>query len=202
MALVLHRSRVASVLRIEPREVASASRELDARRLALEFATYYGDLVAFAAARLECVDDAEDLVASVFLRVLLMRDAPVLHESPRSYLFAAVANQLRDWRAHADVRKRADERIASGDGGYASASRVESTDARVLYGELEARVTRVVQQLPPRRRLIFVLSREHGLSYPEIARMLGIAETTVKTQVGRVMEDLAQALQDWGPWGR
>ena len=39
-------------------------------------------------------------------------------------------------------------------------------------------------------REVYVLSREHGLSYGEIAETLGISVNTVKTQMGRAIRVL------------
>jgi RNA polymerase sigma-70 factor (ECF subfamily) len=153
--------------------------------------------VAFAQTRLRDDGLAEDVVADVFLRVLTLGDEWTVRTSVRAYLFTAVANQLRDLRAHAVVRARVEEQISRGSTGGGAVPRAVPADERVLYNELEQRVLSVVRRLPPRRRLVFVLNREQGMTYRQIAEMLGIAETTVKTQIGRVVEELATVLDDW-----
>ncbi len=51
-----------------------------------------------------------------------------------------------------------------------------------------------VGRLPSRCRQIFLLSREDGLTYPEIARVLGISVKTVETQMGRALKSLRASL--------
>jgi len=55
-------------------------------------------------------------------------------------------------------------------------------------------VRAAVAELPERCREIFVLSREHGLSYSEIAEALGVSVSTVKTQMGRAIVALDKRL--------
>jgi DNA-directed RNA polymerase specialized sigma24 family protein len=50
-------------------------------------------------------------------------------------------------------------------------------------------------ELPPRRREIFVLSRQNGLSYKEIARKLSVTESTVNTQITKSIDYIHRKLQ-------
>ena len=49
--------------------------------------------------------------------------------------------------------------------------------------------------LPPRTREVFLLSREHGLTYAGIAETLGISVKTVETLMGRAIRSLREALR-------
>jgi RNA polymerase sigma-70 factor (ECF subfamily) len=51
----------------------------------------------------------------------------------------------------------------------------------------------MIARLPARCRLIFRMSREHEMTYREIADSLGISIKTVETQMGRALK----ALRDW-----
>jgi RNA polymerase sigma-70 factor (ECF subfamily) len=55
-------------------------------------------------------------------------------------------------------------------------------------------VQEAINRLPPRCREIFLLSRDGGLTYAEIARSLEISVKTVETQMGRALKALRASL--------
>ena len=60
--------------------------------------------------------------------------------------------------------------------------------------ELEHRIFRVVESLPPRCREIFLLSRVKQLDNGEIARKLGISKRTVETQISKALKVLREKI--------
>src|SRR5690606_17575924 len=63
-------------------------------------------------------------------------------------------------------------------------------DDDLTYTELSAAITHAIEQLPERCRLTFLLSRHEGLSYQEIAKVLGVSVKTVEMQMGRALKAL------------
>ena len=55
-------------------------------------------------------------------------------------------------------------------------------------------VDHALAALPERCRLIFIMSRQQGLSYHEIADTLGLSIKTVETQMGRALKALRSSL--------
>lgn len=47
-----------------------------------------------------------------------------------------------------------------------------------------------IDSMPPMRKMVFNLSRQNGLSYSEIAEMLGISTKTVESHIGKVLSRL------------
>jgi RNA polymerase sigma-70 factor (ECF subfamily) len=56
-----------------------------------------------------------------------------------------------------------------------------------------------IATLAPGARDVFLLSRERGLSYSEIATLRDISVKTVETQMSRALRALRQRLQAWQP---
>lgn len=56
--------------------------------------------------------------------------------------------------------------------------------------ELWTLVHNVLEGIPPRSREIFLLHWEHGLSYAEIEKFLGISNATIRNQMSRAMKHL------------
>lgn len=152
------------------------------------FRTHYAGLVAFAAQRTRSVAEAEDLVQDVFLGLWRRRAELPVDDAMRPYLYRAVHN-----RALNAIRN---DRTAGGgsDTIEAQVAHTAQPDEEVEARELDQLVNAAVARLPERCRMVFLLSRESGLSYSEIAETLGISVKTVETQMGRALKFLRSEL--------
>ena len=55
-------------------------------------------------------------------------------------------------------------------------------------------VRAAIAKLPERCRLVYTLHREQGLSYAEVAAVMGISVKTVDAQMGRALKSLRKLL--------
>ena len=94
-------------------------------------------------------------------------------------------------RSRARIRKLA-ERQAAGDDLPSSPRDPEDT---ALGGELSAHVQDALQKLSPALRMPVVLYDIEGLSYGEIAKVLSVAEGTVKSRIHRARRALREELK-------
>ncbi len=62
--------------------------------------------------------------------------------------------------------------------------------------EFQSIIDRTVQQMPPKMREVYLLSREHQLSHGEIAQQLGIAPKTVKKHIQLSLQLMRKAIVD------
>ena len=60
--------------------------------------------------------------------------------------------------------------------------------------QLMEKVTKTIKSLPPECRKIYILSREEGLTYTEIAEHLSISPKTVENQVSKALKTLRKAV--------
>jgi len=67
-------------------------------------------------------------------------------------------------------------------------------DHQAVEAETVAAVRQAVSRLPERCRLVFTLHREQGLTYAEVAEVLGISPRTVEVQIGRALKSLRKCL--------
>ena len=63
--------------------------------------------------------------------------------------------------------------------------------------ELAAAFENAVDRLPQRCRQTYALHREHGMSYAQIAGVMGISVRTVETQLARANRVLRRELAPW-----
>ena len=75
----------------------------------------------------------------------------------------------------------------------------ENTDKHVLFDELQQRIDKAINELPPRCCEVFRLSRTEQLSYAEIAEQLGISKNTVETQMVNALRQLRSQLKEYLP---
>ncbi len=148
---------------------------------------HYGRLCNFAYRFVRSRDAAEDVVQEVFVRLWRQRDQFDVRD-PLPYLYRAVRNRLVTCRRAELVRERWRTSVAR--------EHVHAVDAgsELELAELRRALARAVEALPERCRVIFTMSREQDLSYPEIARSLGISVKTVETQMGRALKALRTKL--------
>jgi RNA polymerase sigma-70 factor (ECF subfamily) len=134
-------------------------------------------------------DGAEDVVQEVFVALWTQRDRLTTPDNLVGYLYRAVRNrslnQLRHRRMVTDwqVRQGAEDRAEA-----------PPADRDTERGEITEAIRRAVSGLSPRCREVFELSRDRGLTYPEIAAALGISIKTVETLMGRALKGVRERL--------
>lgn len=153
------------------------------------FHLHYEPLCRFACGYVKTMAVAEDLVQEVFLDLWRRRHNWYPDQSGKAYLYGAVRNQALKHLRHMRSRQRMEDEQKR------RPSPVQETPACVLHHqEVQQAAQQAIDELPERRRHIFILSRQHDLTYKEIAMLLGISVKTVETQVGRALEFLRNRL--------
>ena len=129
--------------------------------------------------------DADDALQETFLRVLRHRRPASILE-PRAWLYAVAGNvarsQLRRRRREGERRATPDVDLAAPDG-VADRDRVDA-------------VRRVVESLPAKQRQALLLRRYQGLSYDEVARVLGGNAQAARANVYQAVVKLKKAFPE------
>ncbi len=128
---------------------------------------------------------AEDVVQEAFCGLYRRWDRLEHADNAIYYLRASVLNGCRSVLRHRAVRRRA----------LADPPAV-SAEAVVLSGEEREEVVRAVGRLPRRQRQVLVLRFYSGLSYEQIARVMGIGQSTVRSTAHRALEALSRAMKE------
>jgi RNA polymerase sigma-70 factor (family 1) len=140
------------------------------------FREYSNRLYRFAYGYLKSEDEAEELVQEVFTIVWEKRANLKEELSFRSYLFTISFNIIKK---HFITRTQLSEYLNSGLGDELDMQ----TSDEITYNSLFKYISEIVNQLPERRKLIFIKSRFEGLSVKEIADELEISHKTVENQL-------------------
>lgn len=67
---------------------------------------------------------------------------------------------------------------------------VDSTNEIIRGAELQKRISEAVNDLPPVRKQVFEMSREHGMTYREIAETLSVSSKTVEVHIYKALKQI------------
>ena len=138
-------------------------------------------------------DVAEELVQDVFFKLWNKREQLAEIDALKTYLYRAARNTALNHLRRQKLELAHEEREAV----KGEPSTVESTDDSASTAEVTEAVRRAIHRLPPRCREIFLMSRDGGLTYNEIASDLGLSVKTVETQMGRALKSLRVSLSQY-----
>jgi RNA polymerase sigma-70 factor (ECF subfamily) len=127
------------------------------------------------------------MAQEAFLRVWSRRSGLKEDGSLRSFLYTIVRNLCLDELRRQDRRTRAQR-----EGPPPASPRTPYED--VHGAELQRAAAAAVARLPEKRQEVFRLVREEGLSYKEVADVLGLSSQTVANHMSLALADLRASL--------
>jgi len=155
----------------------------------LVFNYYYSGLVVYADQIIKNTEISEDIVQSVFMKLWETRENIEIR-SFRSYFIQCVKNRCIDHLRSQQVKNRFDNRIPDAD-------HLVMEDDLWTKNELSDLIEHAIEDLPPRCREIFLMSRYENLKIAEIAGKLDISKRTVETQISKALRTLRIKLIDY-----
>lgn len=142
------------------------------------YATYKNRLIYFAMRFLKSREYAEDVFQDAFTVVWQSRRFINPDASFSSYLYTIMRNRILNQLRNSANEEKLKESILSQALDY-----TEDTKREVMLNDLKSLISHALQQLTPRQREIFEMSREAQLSHKEIADKLGISINTVQEHI-------------------
>jgi RNA polymerase sigma-70 factor (ECF subfamily) len=150
---------------------------------------YWQPVVAYTHKILADPDAAADVAQHTFIKLWQNRAHWIPSGRVGAYIFRiarnAVANELRSRRSRSHLCESRDP-----DDSPAPWNPLELLEEKELRSALE----RVLHRLPPRRREVYLLARDGGLSHVEISEVMGISPQTVANQMSSAISDLRRYL--------
>lgn len=131
---------------------------------------------------------SKDTVQIVFINIWKRRE--ILNSSflIKSYLYKSVRNNsIKLLNAKENKMSDSDQELFKMSDGITPADNLEEKELYKAYLE-------TIEKLPEKCREIFLLNKNDGFSYSEIAEILNISINTVKTQMGRAISYLRKHL--------
>ena len=144
-------------------------------------------------------EDAQDIVSQSFLTLWERRDT-VIEDRVLPYLFTTVKNACLDYRRKESAHRQVHEQILRQERSMMDiyTSTIESRDPVALFtDEILTIYKETLLSLPQEQRETWLRSRLDGLTYKEIADMLGVSPKRVDKNMQKVAASLKAALSDY-----
>lgn len=156
----------------------------------LVFYRYKGKLYDFIRRSLPADQDVESMVQDIFTKLWINRQQLDPTKSLNAFLYTVARNEIYGQLRKVLVRRKYMEELS-----FSASSSGLTTGHQIEYDELTRFVSQLVKKMPEKRREIYELSRNEGLSYKEIAQQLGISENTVDSQIRKALDYLKENLR-------
>ncbi|MEN8122961.1 MAG: RNA polymerase sigma-70 factor [Bacteroidota bacterium] len=153
------------------------------------FHKYSKELYRFSYSLLKNDEDAKDIIQEVFLRIWKKRDEINSSKSFKSFLFSISYHLVIDLLRSRVKDKKYREFLVN----YFESDSF-SLKSELDYETIVKQIRIAVDELPAKRKQVYTLSREIGLSHKEIAVRLGISVKTVENQITLALKHLRSRL--------
>lgn len=151
------------------------------------FRKYYASLCRFAYAICLSREDAEEIVQDMFVHLWEKAPAINIDSSPKAYLYTSA----RNYTLNAIKKQQTELRHLTE---YAGHEESHEQDEKITDAEISHLIQSGVNTLPEKCREIFVLCKQEGLTYEEIAEYLEISKKTIDNQMGIALRKLRDYL--------
>lgn len=143
------------------------------------FKRYFPEMVRAANRLLQDENTAKDVIQEVFYKFWNNRDRLNIQSTIRGYLKRSSVNAALD-----HLRKKQNFKIVDTEDALVhQPTRLSSAVQQLEGDELQKRINQAIQNLHPRCRAVFLLSRKEQLSYKQIAEKLEISIKTVESHM-------------------
>lgn len=161
----------------------------------LAFKNHQKDLINFSERIVYCREIAEDICQESY--IVLLREAQKQQiDNPRRYLFRVARNFAFDHLKH---KKVTDNYLQSLDPTITAPMESLSTEQQASDDQIWEILRKVIDELPPRCRKVFILHKIHGLSYLEITQTLEISESGVEKHMMKALAHCRKRLTELLP---
>lgn len=153
------------------------------------YGKYHGILYRSSLKFVKSEELAAEIVQEVFVKLWENRQnlneelsfAAYLYTMARNHIFNMLKRSSRESRIREEIRIHA-ERASN------------STEDSLLLSEYHAVVNTAIAQLPPQRKRIFIMCRQEGKSYEEVAGAFGISKSTVRDHMVKALKSVREHL--------
>lgn len=168
----------------------------DTKAFEYAFRKFAPRLEAFARKYTTDTNEAEDIVQDVFLKLWERREL-LDNISLTSFLFMMVKNSCLNYLKHRQVAESVEQRVPDTE----TAERLYAIDfvpdpsSLLMQKELSDSIDQIMEELPPKCKEVFVLSRLRGLKNREIATRMEITEKVVEKHITRALKRFREGLK-------
>ena len=149
------------------------------------------DQLALIVSRIVPPHEIEDIVQETYVRVCQYKKKREVHE-PRALMVKTARNLALDHIKRAEVRLA--DSLSDDEVGALKGNLTDDPLKQVVSDQEFSQFCEAVRQLPQQCKKVFVLKKVYGYSQREIAKEVGLSESTVEKHVARAMRLCAELL--------
>jgi RNA polymerase sigma-70 factor (family 1) len=154
------------------------------------FELYYDKLFRLALLMTRSRELSEEIVSDVFINVWRRRERIREIENLRLYLYVAVKNTSLNYLAQLTKT----DHVSLEDIDFEPQQPYSNPADLLITKEMNQRIYKAIQNLPPRCKIIFKLIKEDGLSYKEAAEILHLSVATVDNQLVLAIKKISRSI--------
>ena len=144
------------------------------------YRAFYGKVFTFVLSLVRSKANAQDITQNIFMKLWKNRKKLEHIKSMDDYLFILSKNACMDYFRKTSRKKEISTDVFDE---FLLSRIVSSPEKRIdALSDIEE-LRHIIDSLPSKRRDIFIMSRFDGLSYDEIASILGVSKKTVENQI-------------------
>ena len=132
---------------------------------------------------------AKELLQDLYLKIWEHRAAINPEQSFKSYLFTIARNMVYDYFRRASLDKKAKAILMVN-----AIDSYTHTEEGIAFKESNKIIKMAISELPPKRRLIYTLSKQEGKSHLEISQLLGISLSTINNHMVKANKEIQKFL--------
>ncbi|HAZ03245.1 MAG: hypothetical protein A2W90_08645 [Bacteroidetes bacterium GWF2_42_66] len=172
-------------------ELIENLRKGDVEAFDLVYKKYAQKLYAFSLKYLKSVEETEELVQSVFLKVWENQQNLKTETSFKSYLFTIAYNEICNLFRRRKYQQKFISRTTT-----ENQKTFEVTEDQIDYKFVLQQVEMILARLPEKQKIIFIKSRIEGKSTKEIASEHGLSPGTVDNYISEALKFIRANLKD------
>lgn len=151
---------------------------------------FFVTLFRFTCSLLKDREAAEEITHDVFVQCWQKRHELTDVRNPQVYLFVAARNRVVDHiRRQSQLRKLP---LRESDEEQLQFS--PDPEQLLITSEMMGKMEEAIRELPPKCREVFVLVKQYGLRYKEVAAILDLSTKTVENQLAIAIKKLSSAV--------
>lgn len=154
------------------------------------FELFYNKLFRLAFMITKSRELSEEIVSDVFIGIWRRRENVLKINNLRLYLYVSVKNTSFNYLSQLTKTKL----VYLEDLDFEPLQPFSNPEDLLVTKEMNQRLYKAIQNLPPRCRIIFKLVKEDGLSYKEAAELLNLSTGTIDNQLVLAIKKLSKAL--------
>jgi RNA polymerase sigma-19 factor, ECF subfamily len=152
---------------------------------------FHKPLLHFAQSFVSSREAAEEIVSDVFIKVWQNRRSLDEIRQLKVYLYVSTKNNsLR----HLQTQQKS-AALALDEADVQLQSTQQDPEQMMITAEMMSRIDKAINNLPPRCKMIYKMSREDRLRYKEIAQILDISVKTIDNQLAIALKRIAGAIE-------